>query len=213
MKKLLVLIVTFVLFVSCNNEKSIPENFDYGTVENGLYTNKFFEMTIPFNPNWNVQDAEMMRQLQKVGTDIITDGNENFTKAHLKAAEVNSANLLMVTRHEMGAPVDYNPSFIVVAENLKSSPGIKIGKDYLFHLKKNLSLTKLPYQFEKEVYKKRIGNEDFYVLEAKIENESITMGQIYYSCVKNGFSIGFIASYMTEEDKKDLEKIANRVKI
>ena len=42
-------------------------------------------------------------------------------------------------------------------------------------------------------------------------NKSIT--QEYISTVKNGFSLSFIASYSTDEEKSELYKILDNIKI
>lgn len=72
--------------------------------------------------------------------------NENL-QAVINAADVNSVNLLFVFQHEVGTNVEFNPNFIVVAENLSHSPGIKNGRDYLVQAKKFLKQTQIQYAY------------------------------------------------------------------
>ena len=114
-------------------------------------------MEVSFNPNWIVQDKQAMNNLIERGKDVVTDDNDNL-KSIVKASQVNTAYLLAVFKYEVGAAVEYNPSFMLVAENTKNCPGIKNGKDYLFHVKKLLEQPQMSYSFEKEVFEQKIGN-------------------------------------------------------
>lgn len=102
---------------------------------------------------------------------------------------------------------------MVLAENTNNFPGIKTGKDYLFHAKRSLGLAAVDYYFEKEVFEKTIGETTFYVLEAKFDFLNNTITQEYITTVTNGFSLGFIATYSTEDQRKELYEIINHIKL
>lgn len=207
----------YVLFIisilSCaKKEKNLPDNFDFGTTEQGVYTNNYFDMKVQFDPNWAVQDKKQVNNLVESASDITMKDNQNL-KSIVKASMVNSAYLLTIFKHEIGAPVAFNPSFMIIAENTKNFPGIKNGGDYLFHARKLLDQTNLEYRYEKEVYEKKVGNTGFSILEAKIDVGDITVTQEYYATVMNGFSLSFIASYMNESERDELYQIINNMKI
>jgi hypothetical protein len=212
MKKIIYLFIVSVL-LSCSDEnKNLPENFDFGKIEDGTYKNDYFDMEVLFNPNWIVQDKQEMNNLVERGSDLVTGDNKNL-KSIVKASQVNTAYLLAVFKHEVGAAVEYNPSFMIVAENTKNFPGIKNGKDYLFHAKKLLKQTQIPYSFEKEVLERKIGNSLFHVMEARLDYMGKIIIQEYISTVNKGFSLSFIISYSTDKEKSELYEVVDNVKI
>ncbi|CAL2079110.1 hypothetical protein [Tenacibaculum sp. 190524A02b] len=212
MKKVIYLFIATV-FLNCSNQKKkFPENFDFGKTKNGLYKNDYFNMEVLFNPNWIVQDKQEVNNLIERGSDLATGDNENL-KSIIKASQINTAYLLAVFKHEVGAAVEYNPSFMLVAENTKNFPGIKNGKDYLFHAKKALLQSQMSYSFEKEVFEKEIGRSSFHVMEVKFDYMGKIIIQEYISTVIKGFSLSFIISYTTEEEKNELYEVINNIKI
>lgn len=212
MKRLIILIISVTILGCTTEDQSFPDEFDFGKTESGLYTNDFFNLEISFDPNWIVQDEQQMNNLIEMGEELMSGGNENF-KTAVKAAQVNTAYLLTLFKYEVGSTVEFNPSFMVVAENTKNFPGIKTGKDYLFHAKRSLGLAAVDYYFEKEVFEKTIGETTFYVLEAKFDFLNNTIIQEYIATVTNGFSLGFIATYSTEDQRKELYEIINHIKL
>lgn len=111
-------------------------------------------MEVSFNPNWIVQDKQEMNQLVKLRNDLIAADDKKL-KYFVKASQVNTAYLLSVFKYEVGAAVEFNLLFMIVAENTKNFTGIKNGKDYLFHAKKLLKQSQMSYSFEKEVFEKK----------------------------------------------------------
>lgn len=212
MKNIIYLFIVTVLLSCSDQKKKLPENFDFGKIENGSYQNDYFDMEVLFNPNWIVQDKQAMNNLVERGSDLVTGDNKNL-KSIVKASQVNTAYLLAVFKHEVGAAVEYNPSFMIVAENTKNFPGIKNGKDYLFHAKKLLKQTQMSYSFEKEVFEQKIGKSLFHVMEAKLDYMGKIIIQEYISTVNRGFSLSFIISYTTEEEKNELYEVINNIKI
>ena len=56
MKKIIYLFILTVLLSCSDQNKKLPDNFDFGKIENGSYKNDYFDMEVLFNPNWIVQD-------------------------------------------------------------------------------------------------------------------------------------------------------------
>lgn len=191
---------------------SASTQFDYGRVEGNIYKNDFFNVTITFDSAWVVQNKALMKQLRKAGRAQIA-GDDQRLKRMLKAAEVNTANLFSIFKHEVGAPIKFNPSFIVMAENIKNFPGIKSGKDYLFHVKNLLKRSQLKYAFDKEAHLRKIGSKDFWVLEASAEYLGMTITQEYFTRLYKGFTFSIIISYVSQEDKLALYEMLNEMKI
>lgn len=211
--RLSAVLISVTFFSGCSLfERRIPEDFDYGKAENGIYKNHFFDLEVSYPQEWVVQTKEEVEALKEKGGDIVAGDNETLKRA-VKAAEVNTAYLLTIFKYELGSPVDFNPSFMVMAENTKLSPGIKDGKDYLFHAKKLLDQTQLGYSIADDFSLKKIGSRDFYVMEASLSAGGMTITQEYMATVLNGFSLGLIATYTNEEQKNELYSIIDKVKI
>jgi len=200
------LFILTVLITSCNPSGK-PKNFDYGHIENNKYLNSFFGLELSLPDNWIVQTKEQTENLTKIGKDFVAGDDKNL-KAIINASEINSANLLAVFQYEVGAAVDYNPSFMLVAENLKNYPGIKTGSDYLFQSRKLLQQSQIHYShlddgFEKEI----INNLEFYTMNCTIDYMGLSIKQRYYSTIINGFCLSEIISYTDDKQKSNLEKI------
>jgi len=207
----LIAIALFTLLaVSCSND-SQPKDFDYGTVENNTYQNSFFDFKIDLPTDWVVQTREQLENLAEVGKELVAGDNKNM-KAAIKASEINSANLLAVFKYEVGAAVDYNPNFMLVAENLKNAPGIKTGSDYLFQTRKLLKQAQVQYSSIDEEFKKEmINGQEFYLMNASIDYLGLSINQAYYSTIKDGFCVSAIISFADDKQKMDLEKVINSI--
>lgn len=212
MKNFIYILFAISILSCTKKEKNLPDNFDFGTTEQGVYTNDYFDLEIQFDPSWSVQDKQQVNNLVESATDISMKDNQNL-KSIVKASMVNSAYLLTIFKYEVGSPVEFNPSFMAIAENTKNFPGIKNGGDYLFHAKNLLDQTNLEYRYEKEVFEKEISNANFHILEAKIDVGDRTVTQEYYATVSNGFSLSFIVSYMNESERDELYQIIKNIKI
>lgn len=207
----LLLFIIAITTLHCNSQDQ-SKGFDYGQVLDGKYVNSYFDVEITLPPGWIVQSREQLEALTKTGQELVA-GDDSQLKAFLKASEINVANLLAVYQFEHGSPVEYNPSILLVAENVKNSPGIKKGSDYLFHARNLLEQSQLKYDhLDKEFKKQVISSVEFYTLNASITYMNLNIRQIYYSTVLNGFTFNVIISFVNEEQKLELMKSVNSMK-
>ena len=204
-------ITILILLLSACGGDNMPKNFDYGTVENSVYSNTYFEFTMDVPDQWIVQSKEQNEQLMETGEKLIA-GDDKSMKAALNASDVNVANLLTVFKYETGSPVDFNPSYMFIAENVMKAPGVKTGSDYFFNARKILEQSQTPYKHIDEEYStKNLGGKDFYVMNTEIEYMGISIYQAYYCRVDNGFALNLIISYSTDDEKDELEKIVESI--
>lgn len=204
-------VIGTAIIVSCQSKK-IPDNFDYGTVENNVYTNSFFDMSINVPPDWKIQSDEQTEALMDMGQDMVAGENSKM-KAMLKASEVNSAYLLTVFEHEVGSVVTFNPSFMLLAENLQMFSGINTGQDYLEASKKLMRQSQINYNYiDDEFTQVTLGNQQFYEMSLELSQYGVDIQQSYYSMIKNGFSFNIIISYTDEQQKADLEAVLSTLK-
>jgi len=195
-----------LLLSACGGDK-MPKSFDYGNVENNVYSNSYFGFTVDVPEQWIVQSKEQNEQLMNLGKEMIA-GDDKSMKAVLNASEVNVANLLTVFKYELGSPVDYNPSYMLIGENVMKAPGVKTGSDYFFNARRIMQQSQTPYKHIDEEYTlKNLGGKDFYVMNTEIEYMGVSIYQAYYSRIDNGFALIMIISYTTDDEKDELENV------
>ena len=211
LNKVFTISIFLIFTISCSNN-SKPKDFDYGKVENDRYVNSYFDLELNLPSHWIVQTKEQTENLSKRGKELIAGDNKNM-KAVFKASEINTANLIAAFQYEVGSAVDYNPSFMLVAENLKGFPGIKTGSDYLFQTRKLMKQSQFQYDSIDDEFKKIIiNNQEYYLMNTSVSYAGYTIRQEYYSTLKDGFCISAIISYNDDEQKSVLKKVINSMK-
>lgn len=212
MKKLIYLIAALLLLSCGKGSQNMPENFDYGTLENNVYKNRFFKLSVPIHKDWVVQNKEQMQSIVETGSKMMTGDDKNL-EAVVEASKINTAYLLTIFKYELGAAVEYNPSFMVIAENISHAPGVKRGSDYLFHTKKLLQQGQVHYTFAEEMTEKTIGTASFDGMQGYLDLMGKKITQDYFTTIKNGFSLSFVATYTNEEEKSEIYDLIDRIKI
>jgi hypothetical protein len=198
-------ILLFIIVLTGCGRFGKPDDFDYGVVENGKYINTFFKCKMDLPSKWVIKDQNQRDSLMKEGSKEVAGDNARL-KAALKVSEVNTANLLTAFQYEEDSVIIYNASFLLIAENVRNS-GIKNGDDYLYATKKFLAKSEFKYDSIDENFTKEvIGGKDFYKMNATKNIGDVTVKQIYYSTVLKGFSFNAIISYVTDEQKEELQK-------
>jgi len=205
------ILIVAALFAACSSgKKNLPEDFDFGTVENNVYKNAFFNFEITIPNGWHVQSQEEAKQLMQIGVDAIAGENRSLRRT-LKASEVNSANLLTSFKYDVDAPVSFNPSIIIMGENLNNFPGIKTGKDYWFHTRNLLLQSGMYSEIDENGEWIKLSGQDFYVANAYIEFPLFSMKQTLYSAIVNHFAIAVIISHKYG-DKESETELMNSIK-
>ncbi len=200
-------IASFVILLCSCGTGNMPKKFDYGQVENHKYYNSFFALELEVPHDWVVQTKEQTKELTEKGKNLAAGDDQNM-KALIDASEINTANLLAVFQYEVGTPVAYNPSFALVAENLKNSPGIQSASDYLFHVRKHLKQSQIKVDYLDEACKQELINgQEFCVMNLSMHFMEIEIKQIYYATMQHGFCLSAVISFVDDEQKDELETI------
>jgi len=217
MKKISVLL-SFLIVISCLNPEpsnKIPDEFDYGSVKNGAYKNAFFDMIIPINNDWNVQSQEKFDQFAEIGTEVLFEDNEKI-KEDLKSSKITTANLLAVFKYTDKQVLDYNikfnPSLVLLAENLKGFNQIRTGKDYIEISKGLLEEASIDYSFDDDYESITVSGVKFDILKFSAEYYGITFKQEIIATIKNNFCLLFTLSYSEEDDRTELYQILKSIK-
>ena len=202
------LILVLALLAGC--EKKASEEIDFGTVTDSVYHNNYFGLNVPFPKDWSVQDQSEQQRLAKIGGKLIS-GDDKTLQAEMKMGELRTVNLFAVFQHPPGSPVDFNPSVLSVAENVRHAPGVKTGKDYHFHAKKVLEAGALDISFPRDIYTEKVGGVDFDVMEAQIHARGIVVKQKYYATIMKGYALCLVTSFVSDEQDASLKKILSGV--
>ncbi len=214
MKKTIYLFGLLLLVAACNNKKAIPEEFDYGKVENHVYRNTYFDFRVSLPEAWAVKSQAEMDALQKQGHDLIAGDNSSLKKT-IKAAEVNTATLLMTSKYPGQDQAD-NPNFIAVAERLsslaKAANNIENGKDYLEATKKLMAQSAMKFEQEGDIVKSDLAGKEFYKMTMKLDAGFVVVHQDYYATILNDFALAFISTYVSDPSKEELQGILNSIK-
>lgn len=201
------LLLMVLLNLFADNTKPVNKEypFNYGRMEDTVYVNPFFGLKIPIPSSWTVQNKSQIEYIFSKAKDIIEFKDEASNKI-LENTDVNSMALLVVYKYETGAPVTFNPSIAILAENVLMSPGVKKGADYLFHISNNLKNINLNYECNptrSDIMK--IDQFNFADLNCTLREGVVK--QRYISTVIKRYAFSFIISYAEDEEEEELLSI------
>ena len=210
MKRICLFIMVFMTFHAGCGKKASDE-IDFGTVKKSVYHNDYFGLSMKIPEGWSVQNQETLQEMMNLSGDIVA-GDDKVLNAALKASELQTVNLIGLFKHPLGAPVDYNPNILCLAERVRHMPGIKTGKDYHFHSKRLFQSTDIGITFPEEVYTEQIGGVDFDVMTLTMPNLGQIVNQKQYATVMKGYALIIIASFSSGEEKAELDGVLESVR-
>ena len=138
--------------------------------------------------------------------------NENL-QAAVDDVDVKNLKLFSLSEYPPGSPVSSNPHFVIVAEKVSHFPGIVKGKDYHYHTKKMMELSKYIFSFPKEIYAAQIDSIKFDVLETEVTFGDDIFRSKQYVSILNGYALIFGLKYSNDSDLDKLESILNSISI
>ena len=210
--RLLSIALLLLIAAGCKQTNKIPDDFDYGQVENGVYKNDFFDMEIPLIPGWDVRSKEAMDQLVEKGAEEMGKKNKKLAAA-VKSGQVSTAKLLMLFKYpadSVGATVPtFNASYILFAENLGLRYDIRTGSDYLDASQKLLKQNRTDYKIAPKYTTMKIGDRNFDIM--RMTTRGIT--QLYCCTVEKGFALVMLLSFADEEQEDELQSMLHRISL
>ena len=210
MKRIFTIItMSFLLSIWCGS--TFATEIGYGEIEDGIYKNDYFNMSIEVPKGWAVQSQAALKELTDRGGELIAGDDENL-KAVLSESDKQTVRMFAFFKYEQGAPVDFNPSIAAVAERVIHMPGIKRGSDYLFHVRKLLQAGQVQYSFPKEIYTKDISGVSFDVMPAEISLANMVVYQEYYAARIKDYVLGFVLTYSNESELNELNQVIGMLK-
>ncbi len=205
---LVLFVVSMPLLTGC--QRKAVDEVGLGSLEGSVYTNKYFGLTVTLPAGWSNQDQKSLRELTDLGGQVVAGDDKNL-KAIVKTAETTTVNLFGSFRHPMGAPVPFNPSVMCLAERTRHLPGIKKGRDYLYHLKKLIESSQMKISFAEEISTETLGGQDFDVLQTEMSTVGVTVYQKYFVTVLKGYALMFVVSYTTDEEGAELQEVLKSI--
>ncbi len=200
--------------VSCNKQ-SQSKNFDYGSFENGKYTNAFFDMELNLPADWHVLSQEQNANLMNNSNEFVAEENKALQHA-VETSKVTTVILLTASQYglEISDSV-FNPNIMLLAENLDGTNKVKSASDYLLVTRNALQQDPTPKEFPFSAFQVKNINETAFsqmkVVNKVSETQSYT--QDYYVSLQRGFALSFILTYNSELQRQALEQILNSLKI
>ncbi len=209
------ILLAFALLIGltqCKNDRKIPENFDYGKVTNGVYQNAYFNFEMPVPNGWSVQNKQQVDQLKEMGRDMIGEKNKELAE-QVKAGEVRTAYLFTAFERPIdSATGEFNPSIMIMAENIAGANHVKDGSDYLRETKKAIERSNMGQEIDPTIHNVKVDGKPFGILETITPaGEGLKVHQEYYAHVQKGFAMTMILTYLTEAQGEQLKKIVNTI--
>jgi hypothetical protein len=215
-RKMLTTKVTYIIFfITCavliaGCRKKASEEVDAGVVENSVYSNKYFGMSVTLPTDWNIQNQKSLKQLMEMGKKMVAGEDKNLNAA-IKASESQTINLVIATKHPVGSPVDFNPMIACVAERVGDMPGIKRGSDYQFHVRKLLESSQMAVSFPKETTTEKIGGRDFDVMHIEMAVATKVVKEKYYTIIAKGYAVSFVGSFTNDEEEEVMDNVIKTI--
>jgi hypothetical protein len=186
--------------------KMVGDKIGFGTIDDGIYRNKYFGMRVVLPDDWHPLDEEGKKKLMEMGRKMIA-GQDKMLGAALDANEMNTVDLLMVYKHPPGAPVPFNPSLSCVAEKVSHLPGIKTGRDYLYHVRTGMQATRVPYSMGGDIHSENVGGVNFYVQDMSVPAGTWLIQQKFYAAIMKEYVLCFVITYTNQWEYEALRGI------
>jgi hypothetical protein len=184
-------------------QKKVSEEVDPGTIENSVYHNNYFGMSITIPDDWSVMDKKQMEMIANMGKQMVSKDSKKL----IEAAGDQSISLLAVFKHPLGTPVPFNPNFMCMAERVRHLPGINRGRDYHYHTRKLLKMSGVNIKTADEIYSETLGEVAFDVMSSEMRLGETVILQKQYAAIRKGYALIFVVSYSTPEQEKFLGNI------
>jgi hypothetical protein len=209
-KKWMFVGIACCILVGCSRtpSKTAEDEIGYGTVKDHVYSNSYFNnMSVTLPEDWALQSRKAQEELNEMGNDIIAGDNDNLKRQLQSQTETQTVTLFSLFKHELGAPVNFNPNIICTAERVSYLPGVKDGADYLELMKTTINSGQLKYKFSEEFSKETLAGTSFDVMIMELNLGIMTVRQKCFATKIKDYVLAFAISYTTEKEEKELMKI------
>ncbi|MBC8028705.1 MAG: hypothetical protein H7Z16_01225 [Pyrinomonadaceae bacterium] len=185
----ILLLLGFAVPASNAQQTSTPDD---GSVDKGVYSNMFFGFSVAYPKDWVVHGEATNTRLKEIGKERATSTGA-MSAASTEVILKNTYQLLTAFQYPMGAVVEVNPSFMLIAERVSHAPGIVTGRDYLLYVRPLMIKTGvLPVNDEPAPL--MLGGRKFFRQDSRMQINGMSLDQSIIITVNQGFAIAFILS-------------------
>lgn len=180
-------------------------------VEKNFFSTQF-RISLSAPSSWSVSGKETIDAVADIGGKIIS-GDDEIKKILHEESKKRTENIFLISQYEVGAPVQFNPSIVSVSENIALAPGIKSGKDYLYHVEQLLLASTANYSIVEHYKPVIISGYVFDAIKAKTTINGSSFYQDYYATKAGKFVLSFIITYSNQEEFTAFDKVLKNIKI
>uniref|UniRef100_UPI003217687A hypothetical protein n=1 Tax=uncultured Draconibacterium sp. TaxID=1573823 RepID=UPI003217687A len=199
----LTILILSLLFLS-NCRYNHPETVASGTIENGVYTNQFFNFQLQIPEEWTVETIGEI----EIETDSAITSNSLF-QSTAENTKVLMANLLTIFKEDKKD--GFKPNFAIIAEHISRRPECRNEVDYLKQTKKQYENVQSSFSDIKEIV---LGNNiECQTLDNTLSIPNLEIKQTHYVVIRNDFFLHTTLTYNTTDQKEALTAIINSWKI
>lgn len=204
--------LTVVLLAACSDGND-PEDARTKESSDGRFTNKTFGMTVQKPDGWYSQSFDEMLESHQMGAKMLSGDDENM-KASLESALDSTLPLFTFFKEPPGTPTEFNPNVIATAENIEMfSEGVDTGCDYLANMLKILDQSQMQFEKEGDCGTTEVNGQTFGEQNLSLSAGPQTVNQRFLACRKDDHAIGIVQSYMTDEQRKDVDQVVDSLEI
>jgi hypothetical protein len=203
-----IVVASLALLIGCGLlGQSDPRD---ATLTPEAYRNHYFGFEAALPEGWTVAAEQTTEAITRTGVEALA-GDDPLKRAAATAAMKDTHQLLTITKYPVGSPVDFNPMFMVMAEKVSHLPGVKSGKDYLFHLKRTIAASRVPLAPTGEALVADIGGEEFFQQIFEFDHPSIKATQSYNVAIREGYALSFVLTSQGQSQAQELAWILSSV--
>lgn len=198
----IILLLCFVTPVS-NAQVATPDD---GGVLKGVYTNRFFGFSVSYPRDWVVHGEATNIRLKEIGKERAASTGA-MSAATSEVLLRNTYQLLTAFQYPLGAAVEVNSGFMLVAERVSHAPGIVTGRDYLLYVRPMMikggavPLTDEPAELT-------LAGRKFFRQDSRLEINGVSVAQSIIITIEKGFALAFI---MSGKDQPSIDAMVETV--
>jgi hypothetical protein len=185
----IVLALCFLVPLSQAQQNITPDN---GSVTNGVYSNRFFGFSVAYPKDWVVHGEATNTRLKEIGKERAASTGA-MSAAASEVILRNTYQLLTTFQYPLGAAVETNPGFMLVAERVSHAPAIVTGRDYLLHVRP-LMIKSGVVPINDEPIALTLAGRKFFRQDSRMQVSGASIQQSIIITVDKGFAIAFILS-------------------
>ena len=209
-KALTVLLIATTVPLCAGCQKKTAMTPDLGTVENSVYRNEFFGMTLTIPDGWSVKSQEELNANAEKGIRAIA-GDDAVLGRKLKSELKQVLYPLGASKHPLGSPVLINPSILISAENVSDQPDITSGSDCNARARKLLEMIDLPLVFSEDTTTEQFGGTSFDIMTLKMAVRDSEVKQKYYAAIIKGYELGIVITYESDEEEATFNEVLQSI--